>query len=95
MKPQTGKSGLARSTTPEQETVLVTTIGTSPSVLTSTIWALAHHEQLLPHRIKEYVAQCPLGRLGTAAEVAEMAAFLVSEENTFMTGSKVVLDGGL
>ena len=52
-------------------------------------------QMLLPHRIKEYVAQCPLGRLGTAAEVAEMAAFLVSEENTFMTGSKVVLDGGL
>jgi CRISPR-associated protein (TIGR02584 family) len=41
-----------RTPTVERETVLVTTIGTSPSVLTSTIWALAHRERLLPHRIK-------------------------------------------
>lgn len=34
-----------------QDTVLVTTIGTSPSVLTSTVWALAQQEGLLPHRI--------------------------------------------
>lgn len=60
MKPQTCKSVLARRTTPERETVLVTTIGTSPSVLTSTIWALAHHEQTLPHRIK--VLTTRLGR---------------------------------
>lgn len=36
-----------------------------------------------------------LGRLGTAAEVAEAAAWLVSDENTFMTGAKVVADGGI
>lgn len=50
---------------------------------------------LLPHRIKEYRAQCALGRLGSASEIAETAAFLISDENTFMSGSKVVLDGGL
>jgi len=42
------------------ETVLVTTVGTSPSVLTSTIWALAHHEGIVPHRIK--VLTTRLGR---------------------------------
>lgn len=60
MKRQTGTSVVARSPAPYQETVLITTIGTSPSVLTSTIWALAHHERVLPHRIK--VLTTRLGR---------------------------------
>jgi NAD(P)-dependent dehydrogenase (short-subunit alcohol dehydrogenase family) len=47
------------------------------------------------HRIDEYLQQCPAGRLGSAEELAEVAAWLVSEENSFMTGSKVVVDGGL
>lgn len=52
--------------------------------------------RMLPqHRVQEYLAQCPAGRLGRVEELAEMAAFLVSEENTFMTGAKVVVDGGL
>jgi NAD(P)-dependent dehydrogenase (short-subunit alcohol dehydrogenase family) len=50
---------------------------------------------LLPHRITEYVDQAALGRLGTAAEVALFATHLVSDDNAFMTGAKVVLDGGI
>ncbi|CAN5898160.1 3-oxoacyl-[acyl-carrier-protein] reductase [soil metagenome] len=52
--------------------------------------------RMLPkHRIKEYLAQSSLGRLGTAKEVAEMATFLVSDENSFMAAAKIVADGGL
>jgi len=52
--------------------------------------------QMLPkHRIDEYLAQASLGRLGTAAEVAELAVFLVSDDNTFMAAAKIVADGGL
>jgi len=47
------------------------------------------------HRLREYVQQCPMGRLARPEEIAEMAAFLVSDSSSFMTGSKVVLDGGL
>ena len=51
---------------------------------------------MLPqHRLDEYIAQCALGRTATAAEVAKAAAFLVSDGNSFMSGAKVVLDGGL
>jgi 3-oxoacyl-[acyl-carrier protein] reductase len=46
-------------------------------------------------RRAEYLDQCGLGRMGTAEEIAEMAAWLVSDENTFMTGAKVVADGGI
>jgi 3-oxoacyl-[acyl-carrier protein] reductase len=51
-----------------------------------------------PHmaaHIKPMAARVPVGRLGTPDEVAETAAFLVSGENTFMTGAKLVVDGGL
>jgi len=52
--------------------------------------------RMLPkHRIQEYLAQSSLGRLGTAREVAEMATFLVSDENSFMAAAKIVADGGL
>jgi NAD(P)-dependent dehydrogenase (short-subunit alcohol dehydrogenase family) len=47
------------------------------------------------HRIAEYLGQAALGRLGTAAEVAKMAVWLVSDENAFMTGAKLSVDGGL
>lgn len=47
------------------------------------------------HRVNEYLSQCPLGRLAKVDEVAELAVFLVSAENTFMTGAKLAVDGGL
>jgi NAD(P)-dependent dehydrogenase (short-subunit alcohol dehydrogenase family) len=47
------------------------------------------------HRVDSYVAQAALGRLGTVEEVAELCAWLVSDENSFMTGGQVVIDGGL
>jgi NAD(P)-dependent dehydrogenase (short-subunit alcohol dehydrogenase family) len=51
---------------------------------------------MLPqHRLGEYLSQCALARTGTAAELATAAVFLVSDENTFMTGAKLVMDGGL
>jgi len=47
------------------------------------------------HRVKEYQEQSAMGRLGRTEEIARIACFLVSDENTFMTGSKILADGGL
>lgn len=47
------------------------------------------------HRVASYVSQAALGRLGTVDEIAEFAAWIVSDENSFMTGGQVVIDGGL
>ena len=44
--------------------------------------------------IAEMSAQVPLGRLGTPEEVADLTAFLASEQNSFITGQNMLIDGG-
>ncbi len=36
----------------------------------------------------------PMGRLGTILEIGELAAFLASDESTYITGTQIVIDGG-
>lgn len=42
----------------------------------------------------EFIARQPMGRLGTAEEVAKLAVFLASDEAPFMTGNAIAIDGG-
>ena len=43
---------------------------------------------------KNMFAKCPAGRPGTADEVANVAALLMSEAGAFITGSTFLIDGG-
>jgi NAD(P)-dependent dehydrogenase (short-subunit alcohol dehydrogenase family) len=49
-------------------------------------------------RAEEYIAeearQIPLGRVGTAQDEANLVAFLVSEEASFITGATIDINGG-
>ena len=40
-------------------------------------------------------AQCPMGRMGDAWDVAHAALFLASDEARYITGTELVVDGGL
>jgi NAD(P)-dependent dehydrogenase (short-subunit alcohol dehydrogenase family) len=39
--------------------------------------------------------QVPMGRMGTAWEVASVATFLASDDASYITGTEIVVDGGL
>ena len=48
-----------------------------------------------PEGRAESEARVPLGRIGTVMDVAYGALFLASDESSFMTGSELVIDGGV
>ena len=49
---------------------------------------------LSPEVHKKIIDATPIGRIGTADELASVARFLLSEESSYMTGQTVVASGG-
>jgi NAD(P)-dependent dehydrogenase (short-subunit alcohol dehydrogenase family) len=76
---------------------------------TSTSWAprgiranaiaagtIAHESKVRPADVTARIARAiPLGRLGTADEIASIVLFLVSDAASFVTGATLVAGGGL
>jgi NAD(P)-dependent dehydrogenase (short-subunit alcohol dehydrogenase family) len=48
-----------------------------------------------PGYLESLAARTPLGRIGRPEEIASVVVFLLSDAASFMTGSTVVVDGGL
>lgn len=62
----------------------------APGVLESGV-----SDHLPPPRREQYLRHCALGRTGSLDEVADAIAFMVSERNSYMSGSTVVIDGAV
>jgi len=41
-----------------------------------------------------FIARQPMGRIGRAEEIAQLALYLASDESSFMTGNLSIIDGG-
>ena len=44
--------------------------------------------------ITEYIKKIPLGRYGKPEDVANLCAFLASDESSFINGAPIIIDGG-
>ena len=48
-----------------------------------------------PEGLAASVSRIPMGKVGTVDDVAYGVLFLASDESSFMTGSELVIDGGI
>ena len=51
--------------------------------------------QWTPEKIQELTANIPLGTLGKAEDIAQAVAFLAADENDFITGEAISVNGGM
>jgi 3-oxoacyl-[acyl-carrier protein] reductase len=47
-----------------------------------------------PEALTSIIRSIPLGRMADPKELAKVACFLVSDQNTYLTGQTIVVDGG-
>ena len=52
------------------------------------------HKNLTESEIIGILSKVPLNRLGSVEEVAKFVLWLASEENTFISGQNIAIDGG-
>lgn len=64
-----------------------------PGVIGDTV--MTAHLRSSPQGLAPWNARIPMGRTGKATEVAEVLAFVGSDLASYMTGSVLVVDGGL
>lgn len=48
-----------------------------------------------PEGLEATAPRVPLGRIGEAADIADVAVFLASEKARYITGQVITVDGGL
>ena len=48
-----------------------------------------------PEKVRQLELMVPMERLGQPDEIASAALFLASDESSFMTGSELIIDGGI
>jgi 3-oxoacyl-[acyl-carrier protein] reductase len=78
--------GLAREVAPKG----VRVNAVSPGVIATRF----HQRHSTPETMARFVSSIPMGRAGTAEEVAEAIAFLASPRSSYLSGETIEVNGG-
>ncbi|GAB4018739.1 SDR family NAD(P)-dependent oxidoreductase [Spirosoma koreense] len=84
-----GVIGLVKAIAKEYATAGISINGLAPAVIRT-----AMNDNTSPEQLAYMTAKIPMGRLGQVDEVAAMACFIVSAENSFSTGFIYDISGG-
>lgn len=85
-----GVIGLTKTTARELASRNITVNAVAPGFITTDM------TDALPENVKEQMlAQIPLGKLGSAEDVASAVAFLLSNDANYITGQTIHVDGGM
>ncbi len=85
-----GLIGLTKTTAKEFAPRGITCNAVTPGLIESEM------TEILPDDLKQkYIEKIALGRYGTPEEVANVVAFLASEDSAYVTGQVIDIDGGL
>jgi NAD(P)-dependent dehydrogenase (short-subunit alcohol dehydrogenase family) len=86
-----GIVGLTRTLALEAAALGVTVNAIAPGAIETPLNASAY----TPEVRATYEQRIPLGRIGAAADIADVVVFMASTASRYMTGQQVVVDGGL
>ncbi|MEP6763224.1 MAG: glucose 1-dehydrogenase [Gemmatimonadaceae bacterium] len=87
---KTGLLGLTRAAAKELGKFGITVNGICPGMIDTELT----HENATPERLAQIAAGFPVGRLGTAREVADVICFAASEAAGYITGAAFDINGG-
>jgi 2-keto-3-deoxy-L-fuconate dehydrogenase len=66
-----------------------------PGVVESPSWHERINKAPDPEKaLKEFISRQPMGRVAQPEEIAALAAYLASDESSYMTGQAIAIDGG-
>lgn len=85
-----GLIGLTKATAREVASRGITVNAVAPGLV-----AVGMTAHLAPAQVQRFLEQIPLGRLGTAEEVAHAVVYLASDDAAYVTGQVLNVDGGL
>ena len=86
---KSAQTGLARSWARELAPFGITVNTVAPGFI-----PVERHADLAPQIMNAYLASVPAGRMGTPEDIAHAVSFLASEGAGFITGQRIVVDGG-
>jgi NAD(P)-dependent dehydrogenase (short-subunit alcohol dehydrogenase family) len=68
----------------------------SPGPIATPIWTRGARDPGTADTVQAQVKRAiPLGRFGTADEVANVVVFLASDESSYLLGTEIIIDGGI